>query len=79
MAKADRQRISERLAPMALSAYRSQEGIEQSLRAFSNGGTITDRVWKQPWNLTQGSEVSEVLDEVLARARWPGWARHGPG
>ncbi|MDL5198607.1 hypothetical protein [Streptomyces sp. ALI-76-A] len=68
MAKADRQRISERLAPMTLSAYRSQEGIEQALRAFGNGGTITDRVWKQPWNLTRGSEVSEVLDDILDRA-----------
>jgi hypothetical protein len=68
MARADRQRISERLAPMVLSAYRSQEGIEQSLRAFGNGGTITDRVWKQTWNLTQGSEPSDVLDAVLGRA-----------
>ncbi|WP_109036441.1 hypothetical protein [Streptomyces rubrogriseus] len=68
MAKADRQRISERLAPMALSAYRSQDGIEQPLRAFGNGGTITDRVWKQPWALTQGSEPSKVLDDVLDRA-----------
>jgi hypothetical protein len=68
MARADRQRISERLAPMALSAYRSQEGIEQALRAFGNGGTITDRVWKQPWTLTKGSDASEVLDDVLDRA-----------
>ncbi|WP_405504661.1 hypothetical protein [Streptomyces anulatus] len=68
MAKADRQRISERLAPMALSAYRSQDGIEQPVRAFGNGGTITDRVWKQPWALTQGGEPSEVLDDVLDRA-----------
>ncbi len=68
MARADRQRISERLAPMVLSAYRSQEGIDQSLRAFGNGGTITDQVWKQQWNLTRGSGVSEVLDEILGRA-----------
>ncbi len=32
MGKADRMRISERLAPMALSAYRSKDGIEQPLR-----------------------------------------------
>ncbi|MGV9503916.1 hypothetical protein ACWDQ0_37220 [Streptomyces sp. NPDC003642] len=68
MARADRQRISERLAPMALSAYRSQDSIEQALRAFGNGGTITDRVWKQPWTLTRGSDASEVLDDVLDRA-----------
>ncbi|MFJ3310350.1 hypothetical protein ACIPSA_46655 [Streptomyces sp. NPDC086549] len=68
LARADRQRISERLAPMALSAYRSQDGIEQPLRAFGNGGTITDRVWKQPWSLTQGSEPSKVLDDLLDRA-----------
>jgi hypothetical protein len=53
---------------MALSAYRSKEGIEQPLRAFGNGGTITDRVWKQPWELTEGDDVFEVLDDVLARA-----------
>ncbi|MFF3459721.1 hypothetical protein ACFYXH_36580 [Streptomyces sp. NPDC002730] len=68
MGKADRQRVSERLAPMALSAYRSQEGIEQPLRAFGNGGTITDRVWKQPWELTKGDDAFEVLDGVLGRA-----------
>jgi hypothetical protein len=68
MIRADRQRISERLAPMALSAYRSQDSIEQALRAFGNGGTITDRVWKQPWTLTRGSDASEVLDDVLDRA-----------
>lgn len=68
MGKADRQRISERLAPMALSAYRSQQGIEQPLRAFGNGGTITDTVWKRPWELTKGDDVFEVLDTVLARA-----------
>ncbi|OKJ80717.1 hypothetical protein AMK32_23385 [Streptomyces sp. CB01883] len=68
MAKADRQRISERLAPMALSAYRSQDGIEQPMRAFGNGGTITDRVWKQPWDLTQGDDAVGVLDVVLDRA-----------
>ncbi|MEW2077118.1 MULTISPECIES: hypothetical protein [unclassified Streptomyces] len=68
MARADRQRISERLAPMALSAYRSQEDIEQALRAFCDGGTITDRVWKQPWTLTKGSNALEVLDDVLDRA-----------
>ncbi|MDX3186624.1 hypothetical protein ABZ516_32570 [Streptomyces sp. NPDC019826] len=68
MSKADRQRVSERLAPMALSAYRSQDGIEQLLRAFGNGGTITDRVWKQPWELTLGGEGAEVLDDILGRA-----------
>ncbi|MFK0025687.1 hypothetical protein [Streptomyces sp. NPDC090798] len=68
MVKAYRQPISERLAPMALSAYRSKEGIEQPLRAFGNGGTITDRVWKQPWELTKGDDVFGVLDDVLARA-----------
>ncbi|WP_030720236.1 hypothetical protein [Streptomyces griseus] len=68
MGKADRQRVSERLAPMTLSAYRSQEGIVQPLRAFGNGGTITDRVWKQPWELTKGDNAFEVLDDVLARA-----------
>jgi hypothetical protein len=59
-----RQHISERLAPMALSAYRSQEGFGQALRAFSNGGTLTDAVWK----LTRGDDAFEVLDIVLARA-----------
>lgn len=68
MVQARRQPISERLAPMALSAYRSKEGIEQPLRAFGNGGTITDRVWKQPWKLTEGENAFEVLDDVLARA-----------
>ncbi|MGJ3557988.1 hypothetical protein ACR6C2_00025 [Streptomyces sp. INA 01156] len=68
MVQARRQAISERLAPMALSAYRSKEGIEQPLRAFGNGGTITDRVWKQPWELTKGDDVFGVLDDVLARA-----------
>lgn len=68
MGKADRQRVSERLAPMALSAYRSQEGIEQPLRAFGNGGTITDTVWKQPWELTKGDDAFSVLDGILARA-----------
>ncbi|MFI9289471.1 hypothetical protein [Streptomyces werraensis] len=68
MGKADRQRISDHLAPMALSAYRSQEGIEQPLRAFGNGGTITDTVWKRAWELTKGDDVFEVLDDVLRRA-----------
>ncbi|MEU3411296.1 hypothetical protein ABZ760_08490 [Streptomyces sp. NPDC006658] len=68
MRKAFRQQISERLAPMALSAYRSKEGIEQPLRAFGNGGTITDRVWKQPWELTQGDDAFGVLDDILKRA-----------
>ncbi|MGW1259991.1 hypothetical protein ACWD5Q_33675 [Streptomyces sp. NPDC002513] len=68
MGKADRQRVSERLAPMALSDYRSQEGIEQPLRAFGNGGTITDTVWKQPWELTKGEDTFEVLDDILERA-----------
>ncbi|MEU1782129.1 hypothetical protein ABZ545_21965 [Streptomyces abikoensis] len=68
MSKAYRQPISERLAPMALSAYRSKEGIEQPLRAFGNGGTITDRVWKQPWELTKGDDAFGVLDDVLERA-----------
>ncbi|WAZ24385.1 hypothetical protein STRCI_005799 [Streptomyces cinnabarinus] len=68
MGKADRMRISERLAPMALSAYRSKDGIEQPLRAFGNGGTITDTVWKKPWELTKGDDVFEVLDDILARA-----------
>ncbi|WP_405763934.1 hypothetical protein OHU34_43530 [Streptomyces sp. NBC_00080] len=68
MTKAYRQPISERLAPMALSAYRSKEGIEQPLRAFGNGGTITDRVWKQPWELTNGDDAFGVLDDILERA-----------
>ncbi|MEV5010905.1 hypothetical protein [Streptomyces sp. NPDC055692] len=68
MRVARRQQISERLAPMALSAYRSKEGIEQPLRAFGNGGTITDRVWKQPWELTKGDDAFEVLDGILKRA-----------
>lgn len=68
MGKADRQRISNHLAPMALSAYRSQEGVEQPLRAFGNGGTITDTVWKRAWELTKGDDVFEVLDDVLGRA-----------
>ncbi|MFH9605464.1 hypothetical protein ACH4MK_32800 [Streptomyces rochei] len=68
MRRAFRQQISERLAPMALSAYRSKEGIEQPLRAFGNGGTITDRVWKQPWELTEGDDAFGVLDDILERA-----------
>ncbi|MGW4034557.1 hypothetical protein ACWEFL_35560 [Streptomyces sp. NPDC004838] len=68
MVQARRQPISERLAPMVLSAYRSKEGIEQPLRAFGNGGTITDRVWKQPWELTKGDDVFGVLDDILKRA-----------
>jgi hypothetical protein len=68
MRRVSRQHISERLAPTALSAYRSHEGFEQALRTFSNGGTLTDAVWKQPWELTRGDDAFEVLDTVLARA-----------
>ncbi|MFI6396372.1 hypothetical protein [Nonomuraea sp. NPDC050540] len=68
MGKADRQRVSERLAPMALSAYRSSDQITRSLRTFGNGGTITDTVWKKPWTLTRGTNPMEVLDDVLQRA-----------
>ncbi|MFJ3963120.1 hypothetical protein [Streptomyces sp. NPDC090036] len=68
MGKADRQRVSEHLAPMALSAYRSSERIDAAGRAFGNGGTITDMVWKQPWELTTGSDALKVLDEILERA-----------
>lgn len=66
--KIDRQWLSERLATVALSAYRSQEGMEHVLRAFGNGGTITDTVWKAPWNLTTGVDTKAVLDEVFERA-----------
>ncbi|MET9660343.1 hypothetical protein [Streptomyces sp. NPDC006510] len=68
MGKADRQRVSEHLAPMALSSYRSSERIDAAARAFGNGGTITDTVWKQPWELTTGSDALKVLDEILERA-----------
>ncbi len=43
MRRAFRQQISERLAPMALSAYRSKEGIEQPLRAFGEAAVGADR------------------------------------
>ncbi|MFI8456903.1 hypothetical protein [Kitasatospora sp. NPDC085464] len=66
--RADRQPISARLAPMALSAYRSSERIDQAVRAFGNGGTITDTVWKQPWELTTGPDALKVLNEILERA-----------
>ncbi|MFE3875401.1 hypothetical protein ACFXPX_13495 [Kitasatospora sp. NPDC059146] len=66
--RADRQQVSDRLAPMALSAYRSSERIDQAVRAFGNGGTITDTVWKRPWQLTAGSDALQVLDEILKRA-----------
>ncbi|MER7756208.1 hypothetical protein [Kitasatospora sp. NPDC097643] len=68
MGRADRQRISDHLAAMALSAYRSSERIEPAVRAFGNGGTITDTVWKKPWQLTTGSDALKVLDEILERA-----------
>ncbi|MER6074323.1 hypothetical protein ABT187_36960 [Streptomyces sp. NPDC001817] len=53
MARADRQRISERLAPMVLSAYRSQDGIEQSLRAFGTPDHTTN-----PERTTRGALVT---------------------
>ncbi|MFJ7258423.1 hypothetical protein ACIQWV_39450 [Streptomyces sp. NPDC098085] len=66
--KIDRQWLSERLATVALSAYRSQEGLEHVLRAFGNGGNITDTVWKTSWTLTAGADPQAVLEEVLERA-----------
>ncbi|MER7847486.1 hypothetical protein ABTZ03_26495 [Kitasatospora sp. NPDC096077] len=68
MGKADRQRVSDHLAPMALSAYRSSERIEPAIRAFGNGGTITDTVWKQSWQLTTGDDAFKVLDEIFFKA-----------
>lgn len=66
--KIDRQWLSERLATVALSAYRSQAGLDHVLRAFGNGGNITDTVWKTSWTLTVGADPHAVLDEVLERA-----------
>ena len=43
-------------------------GVEQALRAFGDGGTITNTVWKKPWDLTGGTDPLTVLDEVLKRA-----------
>ncbi|MFD9630207.1 hypothetical protein [Streptomyces violascens] len=68
MGKADRKRIGGHLAPLALSAYRSSETIEQAMRTFSDGGTITGWVWKAAWQLTQGDSAHDVLDEVLHHA-----------
>ncbi|WP_372407451.1 hypothetical protein [Streptomyces luteireticuli] len=68
MGKADRMRISEHMAPMALSDYRSLERIDPALRAFGNGGTITDTVWKKPWQLTKGHNPQDLLDVLLERA-----------
>ncbi|WP_371640741.1 hypothetical protein [Streptomyces virginiae] len=68
MGKADRQRISAHLAPMALSPYRSSENIDQAIRAFGNGGTITEMVWKRSWDLTTGTNPLDVLDDILQRA-----------
>ncbi|TXS46996.1 hypothetical protein [Streptomyces sp. t39] len=68
MGKADRQRVSDHLAPMALSAYRSSERIEPAIRAFGNGGTITDAVWKQPWELSTGDDAFKVLDDIFSKA-----------
>ena len=68
MGKADRKRVGDRLGTVALSGYRSLDGVEQALRTFGDGGTITDDVWKQPWDLTGGTDPLTVLDEVLERA-----------
>ena len=68
MGKADRQRVSARLAPMALSAYRSSPLFEQFSRALGNGGVITDDVWKLDWHLTCGDNPRAVLDDILAQA-----------
>ncbi|MFF3208322.1 hypothetical protein [Streptomyces sp. NPDC002962] len=42
--------------------------IEQPLSPFGNGGTITDTVWKQTWELTKGEDTFEVLDDIFERA-----------
>ncbi|MFE4258264.1 hypothetical protein [Streptomyces sp. NPDC056883] len=68
MGKADRQRISAHMAPMALSPYRSSPNIDQAVRTFGNGGTITETVWKSPWELTTGFDPLKVLDDILERA-----------
>ncbi|HEV2640511.1 MAG TPA: hypothetical protein VGX23_35600 [Actinocrinis sp.] len=68
MGKADRLRVSERIAPMALSAYRSSASIDQFVRALGNGGTITDTVWKRDWKLTRGADALKVLNDILDRA-----------
>ncbi|GGV71433.1 hypothetical protein GCM10010294_30780 [Streptomyces griseoloalbus] len=65
--RADRQLIGKRTGALILSPYRS-DTIDQALRAFDNGGTITDLVWKRPWELTKGSDPMEVLDEILTKA-----------
>jgi hypothetical protein len=65
--RADRQLIGKRTGALILSPYRS-DTIDQALRAFDNGGTITDLVWKRPWGLTKGSDPVEVLDEILTKA-----------
>jgi hypothetical protein len=65
--RADRQLIGKRTGALILSPYRSGT-IDQALRAFDNGGTITDGVWKRRWRLTKGSDPVEVLDEILANA-----------
>ncbi|MDA3627462.1 hypothetical protein OU415_18615 [Saccharopolyspora sp. WRP15-2] len=65
--RADRQLVGKRTGALILSPYRS-DTIDQALRAFDNGGTITDVVWKRPWHLTKGSDPVGVLDEVLAKA-----------
>ncbi|MEU3299763.1 hypothetical protein ABZ729_08065 [Streptomyces sp. NPDC006678] len=65
--RADRQVVGKRTGALILSPYRS-DTIDQALRAFDNGGTITDTVWKHSWHLTQGSDPVEVLDEILAKA-----------
>ncbi|MFF7993453.1 hypothetical protein ACFZDG_27140 [Kitasatospora xanthocidica] len=66
--RADRQKVSERIASMALSAYRSSPAIDQYTRALGNGGTITDTVWKRNWTLTRGTDALKVLDDILERA-----------
>ncbi|MFI6449646.1 hypothetical protein [Kitasatospora sp. NPDC050543] len=66
--RADRQKVSEKIAPMALSAYRSSPAIDQYVRALGNGGAITDTVWKRNWTLTRGSNALNILDDILARA-----------
>lgn len=65
--RADRQLIGKHTGALILSPYRS-DGIDQPLRAFDNGGTITDTVWMRTWKLTKGWDPVEVLDKVLANA-----------
>ncbi|GAA2275691.1 hypothetical protein GCM10009853_032280 [Glycomyces scopariae] len=66
--RARKEPISDRLAPTVLSAYRSLPLIDMAVRAFGNGGTFTDAVWKRHWELTKGEDPKAVLDGILEKA-----------